>query len=306
MTAHPDFGSVVLENERHAEAMRQPQPRVVVQAVALVDERDRAAARSRGAPRRRTRRSARTSGSSLKFQKRSGTATWWTSTSGRTVGTGAVVIRIGGSPLASSLSTPAMWPTEPPARTPKLRSVRRYNGAAARFHDGVRRASRDLLRLPHLALDLAQQRALPERLAHQLPGPAQQQTGGHIALAPFGVDDVAAAARHQPQGPAEHRPSRRREPLRHQAAGPVPPDAVAALARSAPTRAAHRRTSRPRQVRQPAAASRSGRRSTDCRACDQPLWVGFRIPYGGDQSGKGHSVAIFSAIRQVNSRWPCR
>src|SRR2546425_355055 len=43
MTPHPDFRAVVFEDEGHPESSSDPEPRVVVQAVALVDERHAAA-----------------------------------------------------------------------------------------------------------------------------------------------------------------------------------------------------------------------------------------------------------------------
>ena len=54
----------------------------------------------------------------------------------------------------------------PPARTPKLRSARRYTGDAGRFQEGVCRA-RPLLEVLYFALDAAKQRAFP-RFANDL------------------------------------------------------------------------------------------------------------------------------------------
>ena len=65
-------------------------------------------------------------GSSRKFQYASGGATVTTSMRASSVGMSSVVIRIGGPVKCSRLfRTPAVCPTDPPARIPKLRSVRR-------------------------------------------------------------------------------------------------------------------------------------------------------------------------------------
>ena len=187
-----------------------------------------------------------------------------------------------------------MWPTEPPARTPKLRSVRRYSGDGAAV-PGRRAASSCAIALCvlHLALDLTQQRLsspAPRAPAARTSAPAAPIVT--IALAPLGVDDVAAIARHQPERPAEHRPPGGRQPLRHQPRRRGSARRCAATARSAPTRAAHRRTSRLRRVPRAAGAVRSGRRSTDCRACDQRVPRPVR-PFPNDVTGPPRGVPRF-------------
>ncbi len=67
--------------------------------------------------------------------ERRGAARWLHAT----VGMSSVVSRIGGPVIGSiALTMPAMWPTEPPALTPKLRSVRRYNGCRDRSSRALR------------------------------------------------------------------------------------------------------------------------------------------------------------------------
>ncbi len=245
VTAHPDLRTVVFEDERHAEPPRQPQAGVVVQAVALVDERDASTAEHPHRAVVETRRSTARVGSSLKFQNASGTATRCTSISGPSVGTVAVVNRIGGPTCrASSLSTPAMWPTEPPARTTKLRSVRRYRTRRRPVVGGRRpgvapRLPARPLRVRSVAADGC------FAIASRTSWTVQRTSSGDgdVASAAFRIDDVAAA-RHQPQRPQQHRTARGREPLGQQPAHPIPLNAAAGCGPSTPTHAPRRPTRR--------------------------------------------------------------
>ena len=73
-----------------------------------------------------------------------------------------------------------MWPTEPPARTPKLRSVRRYNTARRAVPDRPTRGAVAATRVD-LALDAAQQTRRAQRIARQRPRPPRQQRERDVA-----------------------------------------------------------------------------------------------------------------------------
>ena len=86
VAAHPDFRPVVLEDERHAAPAREPDAGIVVEAVALIDEREAARAQCALDRRDRTPGSSRSVGSSGYSQNASSGATQCTSMSGSTVG----------------------------------------------------------------------------------------------------------------------------------------------------------------------------------------------------------------------------
>ena len=134
VTAHPDFRPVVFEHERDAKPARQLESGIIVQAVALIHERNRAAPRGLAVLdpiEHVVQRQRRQLGEIPERLRHSHDVHLDIIAHGRDRRSGQQDGRATG--VASSFSTPAMWPTDPPARTPKLRSVRRYSTGAERL-----------------------------------------------------------------------------------------------------------------------------------------------------------------------------
>ena len=82
------------------------------------------------------------------------------------------------------LTTPAMWPTEPPARTPKLRSVRRYSGGRREVERHGGAASRRRARRASTERGDASEQRPTRETARSQPGRPIAPAGRRSAIAP--------------------------------------------------------------------------------------------------------------------------